>query len=397
MLIIVVIHLSSCQPSYEDTGNAYDFNIIRIADAANDSVSMTEQEGSVDIKTQDASPFNLMYKISGGEPNKVHSVDVTITVHEGSRSAPEISIENPEDINSKFIFSNIEQTKNDTYVIKRLVAFDENGECDLTLLISSHGQFTVHDPLLRRVDTDADYAVYTIVPNVEFIFFKQDLTSHRIDDESIRLMMERLSTLRESIKNLSDNYEPYDKITRYLFTERIPHTALAGNFIYVNRDELEYIFNNPTNSNDRIQKDDPIAVLCHEMSHTFDRVGDTDTLAGYCFDRELFATLKAIYALYINDYDIDYDYLMDAPELSSGVYNYEVLLRKLLESCDLLENNDWLSVKNTLRKLRYPDENSTDNYKKFYEFITVLSQESGNDLYKIFSQEEWLLLNTYFS
>ena len=84
---------------------------------------------------------------------------------------------------------------------------------------------------------------------------------------------------------------------------------------------------------------------------------------------------------------------MKAPELSTGIYNYEVVLRKIIEKLGLLDN-DWLIIKETLHSLQNSENVFLNEQEKFSAFIMEISKKSGVN---IFSEEELRFLLNYYS
>lgn len=358
------------------------FSVDRAADLSWGAAALTERSASVAVSACEGA-FTIDYLISGGQAGELCSAEWRIlTEHSGKRV--ELKLENPLDPNSEFVSSDAQTGEDGWAAVKRIVRLDANGEGRLSVTLNAAcSEFELFDPIVRSLDEDADYALLGNESDIELIFLKADLEKLAPDQVSLEQLIGRLSALRRSIKSLCGDYEPYGGMTRFVFAESIPFSALAGDPIYVNRDELAY-FLTDLEANDRsIDKNHPIAVLCHEMSHTFDFAGSSHETAGYCFDKELFAAFKQLYALRSNGYAVDYDFLADSPDLADRIYNYEVLLRRIVEACALLDGGDWSSVGRTLSALR--DSSESD---RFNAFMTTLSDESGVDLYAAFDDAE---------
>jgi len=66
-----------------------------------------------------------------------------------------------------------------------------------------------------------------------------------------------------------------------------------------------------------------------------------------------------------------------------------------LEHMNLLEDNNWSYIKETLLSLK-ENESGLSNAEKFQRFIGVLSDKSGVNLREKFSESEWQTLVNHF-
>ena len=195
---------------------------------------------------------------------------------------------------------------------------------------------------------------------------------------------------------LSDGYNPFDGVSSFVFTEDIEYTALAGDPIYVDCDAVDVLFSGFSEESQDISKSDTAFVLVHELSHTFDCLPNGD-FAQYCFDKEFFATLRAISVLKSNEYKIDESFLTNKPKLESGFYNYEVFMWRILSELNLWDTTDWSVINDTINDLR--DDTSIVQGSEadvLKAFLNKLSQHSGIDMNAVFTDKEMeVIMNNY--
>ena len=298
------------------------------------------------------------------------------------------------DPNAEFIAGNVYCNDDNMYTLSHVFACDDNGNYSLDMnILSDAEEVFVYEPIIISVDNVTEkYSVFS--HNDILMIFDLQFVASEFKASADKAAVE-LSKLRKSLLELSSGYEPYANTT-FSFIQGSGYTALAGNPIYVNVEETSGLINNFSKTDQTIEKNNGLFVLCHEMSHTFDFL-EEGKAAGYCFDRELFATLKALYALHDNGYTISESLLSDSPPLASGIYNYEVLIRRFVDELELLDGGDWQCIADTMSELRNDTELIDGSDKdRFDRFVTVLSEKSGKNIYDIFSESELKTLNMNF-
>lgn len=275
--------------------------------------------------------------------------------------------------------------------VKRVILTDEYGKGEQKLLLGdeSHkwsGRMQA-GPLQLRKCIDSGYLFWTSDDGkIEFLMLREDLQKLGISEETVQKLMKELSKLRESLVYLSGDYEPFDGKTRFVFTEELTFTGLAGNPIYINRLALEQLFQGELTSR-LVGRNHPLFVLCHEMSHTFDFSKDLEGECGYTFDRELFASLKAIYALELCGYQLEFDLLRVVPGIETGVYNYESLLALILQGVEEKQlPESWLH--DITKELRRTDINAGANVK-YDLFVKWMKEHADLDLQEYLGEKGW--------
>ncbi len=362
------------------------FDIVRaVEDASADpDIIITENENSLSVDGAQNDRVTVFYEISNAQPNQLYSVQLEVTAQEEpAGQQAEIDLQNTKDINSPYISAGIEKAGGTSFMKKQVLKSDDSGQFALKVTYGISGNVVLPDPILKEIENDHDYYVCKEAENMTIVLLEEDRKENGIRKDEIQNLCRELSDFRNSIQWLCSGYEPYNGVTEILFTEKNQYTALAGNPIYINRDDMDLFFQEKSDL--AIQKTDGTAILCHEISHTFD-------MDAYCFDKEFFASLKQFYALSDNGYDISYDFFMDSPAVSSGIYNYEAVLRQILENLHLLDG-DWTIIKNALHALQELESAGLSKQELFEAFITELSSQSSCG---IFTEEESAILSEYF-
>jgi hypothetical protein len=352
----------------------------------------------LEIESFSNADIQLAYRIACGEPNTLYVVSFETNmnrIENTDRFSLSINTSKEFDPNGEETLSVPIKMNNDTMKVKRIVKLDNSGESLFYLNMKAlKGKISLTSPKITLLSDDSDFVVFSSKENdIEMVFFYDDVADMKSID--IQDLTNDLSILRKSIKEFVGYIEPYNGITQFIFTENIAYTALAGNPIYVNRAELAEVFFDNKN-HDVVKKENTLAILCHEMSHTFDFIDQHNTNVNYLFDKEFFAILKLLFAFYINGYPIDYDFLSNDPPLNSRIFNHECFLRHLAEDLSLLEKPDnWEYIQNVLHKMRSINSEYS-KYEMLNAFIEALINECGINIYQNFNEIEWeTVLNHY--
>ena len=410
--LMIFLNACSSNDGFQSDKNRWMFpSIIKSEDfyESSENVSVTSHNDFVYVSLNKYSAMSLKYGIEGGEPNQFFVVSIDVNIKNSSsqnnflHNNISLNVDEAYDLNGKVTSSVPIKTDDDNiFKYKRVIKLDNEGKSSFSICIGKDsdkvkGEVCIMNVTGSYLNDDSDYSVYLSKDkDIQFIFYKNDV-SH-IASSEINFFIEELSVLRKSIKYLVGSHEPYDGITQYIFTESIPYTALAGNPVYINYDETDKFLRDllESNTHHSIKKNNFLFVLCHEMSHTFDYIESGNKIFGYVFDKEFFATLKAIYSLYVNGYNIDYQFLNSLPDLSSGIYNYESFLNSILKKLKLLESDsNWLPIRETLIFLQTNNLDS-NNFTKFNNFFNVLSIKGNFRIQGMFNEKEWnTVLNRY--
>ena len=410
-VIIFAILMVSCQHNKEVNASEHKTNGIRIVRHGNNSEEDYGSSIGIAENLEAYSDYVVKYRIINGDPYQLYivsiQIDATNLIFQNGTIQISVLIDDPSDINGMFTSNRLEDELeyNNVINIKKVVTLDEKGELGLLLNIGTaqnrvRGSYIINSISIDNVENDSTYEIFTSSDEtVQMILLEKDINTSNISEENIQSATETLSRLRQSIKALVGGKEPYNGITNFVCTENIPFTGLAGNPIYIKQEDICILLRTlqKVDSNNDIFKTDFIPVFCHEMSHTFDGVNSKIITGSYNFDKEFFATLKEIYALYINNFNISYDFVTPSPPLKSGIYNHETFLYKIMEFLNLLENNEnWDAIKDTLIAFDDYKPATANKYDSFYKFIDILSDKSGIDLKSCFTDVEWDTLCNYF-
>lgn len=360
---------------------------------------------------------NVYYSVNNGQPNELCVIEAWIATKEFSASDEELGIaimvDDKSDYNSGKVYSErISEDTNGWRQLKRIVKLNDSGELNFYITTGinkslSEGTVIIDKVSAYNVTNSDDYQLLRSRDStIRMVFANEDLNSSGISRETFNYWIEIYANIRENIKDLLGGRDPYGGTTDFIMTENLLHYGLAGNPIYIDKDQireqLSTIQLDYTNENNNI-----IWEPIHEMSHTFDGI---ENECIYNFDKEFFATFKCLYGLCKTDYGFGFDMytgeniLMHFKEskdyLNNGVYNYESFLYRLIEiisnDTDSLGYN---AVKQTFNDmLNISDANNIpySEYEKFIYFINVISQKSGITVEQQFTPKEWDTLTQHF-
>lgn len=316
-----------------------------------------------------------------------------------------VTVTDPADPNSRVIATHVTATEEGDLLIRRILRLDADGQATFTVGLGSiaspvRGSGLIRSVSCQPVEADGDYRVFTDqAQTIRFIFAAEDPEALGLSEAVIRDMVARLARCRQSIATLTGHLPVGSPASTFVFSEVLPCTALAGDPIFVNREELprlaaamEREYNNPA---EELGKGSATAILCHELSHTFDVAAAPHTLAAYCFDQEFFATLKSIYALQTAGYSLTPDFLSAAPSLESGIYNHEVLLRRFLACYRLQNGQSWDEVSLILQDLAQPPQKE-HVYAQYRTFWDMAAARIPSDPSCGFTESELQTLDQYF-
>lgn len=329
--------------------------------------------------------------------------------------------------------------------LKRVVKLDKNGCLDFCMQAGGRGAkiagtVCVDGVEVTGIDDDSEYTMYKSPDGaVRLVFYSSDVsagaTGGAISDILIKNQIDELAktcaAIRKSIKIMIGGLEPYNGVTDIILTERHDYFGLAGNPIYINAEfapeSLQAYVTaasvakaSPNYINAKIYGSgscadvagpgshaDLLWALAHEISHTFDGVASESIDIRRTFDAELFADLKAFYALRENirapgaERAAEYAYarFKSFAPLSSGIYTKEGFFSKLL---DIISSGDIVDCPGVLRNtfVRFNAILSEGGEMSNIEILTLLldllSEESALDFTYEFSEKEWTtVINNY--
>ena len=375
---------------------------------ASPQANATPTDGGVTLSLATQAQLSASFRISEGEPNTLCVIRATVdasALRQADGLPPTVLLQatSSRDGNAHVIHTEGSPTATGEYTVRRLLLLDENGEADFSLSFGKdaqavQGEVRVSSIRCTPVEQDTDYTVYALDGStVRFIFLAQDVVTYGISPAIVREMLHRITNLDTALRDLTGHDKLWGTHSDVVFTEAIPYTALAGQPIYVNRAELSYLIpamNDECADRTRpLQQSDLTALLSHELSHTYDVAALPNEQARYCFDRELFATLKSVYALEASGFPLAADFLSTSPSLSSGMYSHEVLLSRLLSGIRQAENG-WNAVKTALQTL-YSTEPLHSPLEAYFAFTDALRAAGGGAILDTFTPEELALLENY--
>lgn len=350
---------------------------------------------------------SISYYVANGNPNQMYRAVFKIDFSQAEFSAMNVQVVGDPiaDINyNQILPCNVKKNEDGIVEISRVVLLDRAGKGSLTVKLGdeSHawkGKVQIIEAEVCMVEENKEYCVVKSEDEtVEFLFCQEDLLTYNIEEENLVILANQISELRANMVRFMNGRQPFDGVTRYVFTEHISHTGLAGNPIYINREQLELLCQtlNQAIKRETVSKNSILFVLCHEMSHTFDFADAVTADCGYTFEREFFATLKAIHALQMCGYDLEKDFLCSEKLLEQKIYNDESMMSATLRILKIDEKpENWKYVDETLCELWNADESSNNN-EKFWRFAFRLQEKSGIDFSHEFSEEEWNTIKKHF-
>lgn len=386
-----------------------------------------EHNTSIMIDSPDFAESYLTYDISSGSPHQFYVITAWIKAEDfqlqkGSGYGISIMVNDKSDYNSAYVYSKMirENTQrvfdNDEGWVQlcRVVKLDNSGNLTFNIRIGwpknkSKGRVFIDQVEVTPIKENGNYLVHTSTDGaIRMVFRKMDVERSGISSQKIRDWLDIYSNLRNSMKWLVGNLEPYEGTTDFILTENLSQYGLAGNPIYINcnkvSSELGKIEIDALSENNNL-----LWGLIHEMGHTFDGVASDKMDMRWVFDKEFFATLKCVYSLYDNGYGLGGDsfvgekvrfHFSRATPLSSGVYNYEGFMYRLMEIMNTFDNKGGWEVlhKTFISFNELPFDNVPQtNIEKFILFIRLLSEYSGVDIENQFTKEEWKMLVKKFT
>ncbi len=412
VILISFMILSGCtqSPTHEDLPEQLPVSFLKL-DSSNASYSIT-QENSLQIKIPSYQSLSASYSISGGEPYALCSISVSadtslLSSSDLLDSRFFLQTEQTHDINSKTVVSESSPSESGLHTAKRLIRLDENGKAEFSIKfgdknVQAQGTLTISAPICISAENDPDYKIYrSSEKNIRFVFYSSDVEKHALSDSAAQEMAERMALFSDCFCLLTGHENVFGECLDFVFTENIPYTALAGNPIYINRAELPYMITamekEYSDSDHILEKTDCTAILCHELSHVYDTVVFPNTQAEYCFDKEFFAALKQIFVLKKCGYKISDNFMSNAPVLSSGIYNYEVFIKRLIDAAEQDGADSWSVMSQTLKKLSLPISPAQSVFERYNLFMDTLEEQSPSGIKKSFSQAELDILDKHFS
>ncbi len=375
--------LSAC--SLPDSDSTIACRITRTPEPA-DSPSqpaLTQSEAGLSVKAAKGEGMSILYEITMLPAQTIVSVSFDMTLS-AAAEVGDIALQELRDPNTAYLTPGIRRTTEDTYSVKQLVRTDTDGTLRLRLTLTCTGDVTIPDPTLRAVESDRDYVICTDPSGITLVLLEADRRTEDITRDELAAMATGLAQCDSALRHLTGETDALPRV--FVFTEACAVTALAGDPIYVDRRALGHLFSEEASAD--IEKTSGLAVLCHELSHTYDR-------EEYTFDREFFAALKQYYALLDSGCAVTPAFFSDKPRPSSGAYNYEAVLRTLLERTPLSSDpTAWTVVRDTLDTMRGDPYLAYTAVEKFTIFNDRLSAALGQAL---FTEEELSFLVRYYA
>ena len=352
-----------------------------------------------------SSEFPQTIQVRGGKPNQLCVLSLKLDVSKVTFQRTKklsILVDDPSDKNGNRVGAKVISDDSKNIILKRVLMLNDIGELNCLLKIGNSddvsGKYNLLAVEVNPIEEDLEYCIYESEnSSIRAVFCKSDISETGVSEKHIQENIEMLSSLRKSLKSFVYEQEPFNGVSTYICTEEMQMTGLAGNPIYINREDVPYLLNTiSTDYNKPLRKDYFITVFCHEMSHTFDGINSEKIKSNYNFDKEFFAILKEIYALTMAGYSLDDEFLTVKPSLDSGIYNYEVFLDSILKRLELPQNKkNWQSIKETMHSINNVDLEYSE-MEAFEAFIEILSEKSGVDLKSSFSDKAWkTLCNQY--
>ncbi len=383
LLLALLLPLVACTEA--DTGTRLSCAIVRTPEPAdgNPLPALAEIPGGLSVTKADGEELSILYEITELPARALVSVSLNFTTSADSQVTA-ITVQDLADPNTAYLTPGINRVAGDSHVVKQVFRANADGTLHLRLSALCTGDVSIEDPTLRLVEADDDYFLFTDSSGISLVLSEQDFKDAAITREDVAAMVAYLAQCDGALRWLTGETNAEDKV--YVCTEACAVTALAGDPIFVDRGDLALIF--APNDSDTLEKTSGPAVLCHELSHTYDR-------EEYAFDREFFAAMKQYYALLDSGFAVTPSFFSDKPRPSAGAYNYEAVLRTILERTPLAHDPAaWEAVRNTLSTMRGEPYRSYTSAEKFSVFTDRLSSTLGQP---IFTDEERAFLLRYYA
>lgn len=437
LIICLTIFLSVLLPYSQNSAFAAHGNVSIVHDSSysdNPSTVFTyntlgknKRKTAVKINSNHYSEAYITYHITAGEAYQFYVVSAWVKTEDyklqkNSGYGISIMVDDPSDHNSSYVYSDMIHKNTDEIPgddrgwvkLRRVVKLDSQGKLTFQLRTGwsknkMKGTVLFDQIKVTPIKEDKKYLLYTSTDGtIRMVFRKADVVRSGISSQKISDWLDVYAKLRQSMKWLIGNSEPYEGTTDFILTEKLTHYGLAGNPIYINcaevSNELSKIELDATADHNNL-----LWGLVHEMGHTFDGVASNKLDLRWVFDDEFFATLKCVYSFYDNGYGFGgnsfvgeevYLNFSKALSLSSGVYNYEGFMFQLLEIMNTLDSNGgWVALQKTFisfKELPMEDVPKT-NIDRFMLFIKLLSENSGLEIEKQFTPKEWKVLINKFT
>ena len=351
-----------------------------------------------------------------GDSNELYVISLDVDMSDcefesDTLPALALSIRNTEDYNRKFTettvsYSNYIEHCHGKYTLKRVAKTDSNGLLRFGVRLGSLDNNVIGTGKITRVKIipvieDSDYSLITSQDgSIRMVFKDADIKKTGISPDYLKDLAELYSGFRKDLLWLVGT-EPYDGITDYVLTETFDYYGLAGNPIYINEQSVEQDLNDLVLS-DNASDSNVLWGYVHEMSHTFDGIESNNINGIWNFDKEFFATLKAVYVLGHNGYGMGYDeysgdkildHFKSSDTLKNGVYSSDGFLYSLMSLLYEHDNYAWNHIHKVFIRLNNMEAESLTDSEKFALFIDTLSDELGCSVKSLFSDKEWLALS----
>lgn len=359
---------------------------------------VTESGDNIVISSGENQSICLDYTVSGGNPNELCSVKLRFKAEGENENLLSVNTEERFDINGSRTTSIVKSNGN-YGEITHILKLNSNGESGFSVSLNTKsdyfGKIELEPLKILNISEDNDLDVIESKDkSVSFIAYKSDFSESAVTYEKCSELTEQLANMRASLEKFTGDNE--NKNVQYVFTENVSHTGLSGELIYIDNAQMFSLFENTEDKN-AINKESLISVLCHEMSHKFDEFDSQGNSSEYCFDKEFFAILKEMYALYDCGFDIDEDFLGSTNYLAKGIYNYQDFLNRFLSALDVFESpKNWSFVSKVITDLRSINDEMSEG-EKMMGFIEHTSDVSGIDISRLLGESEWQTVCEHFN
>ncbi len=279
--------------------------------------------------------------------------------------------------------------------IQQVIKTDNNGNANVEIKMKApavlkEGQVYISDVLITPIDEHMEYVLLqSDNGKVICVFLKEDIEKYEMSIQKLEDILEELSVLRDKLQYISGDYQPFDDVSRFVFTESMNFSGLAGNPIYINREDLDILLSECCNAKkeDTLTRNSLMFLLCHEMSHTFDFSDETNNECGYTFDREFFANIKAIYALKECGYSLEENFFVTSPGLKDGVYNQQDFSAHFTEILCVDRNMECLRTVLSRMRDNNIDAPKNEKFRLFEEYLFEYGNIKMEDFFEKIERE----------
>lgn len=249
------------------------------------------------------------------------------------------------------------------------------------------GETSIRQVMVNEANTGSGYEmICSRDESVRLLLRTAD--AERIDRKLVADWLEIMAQFRADLEKMTGRYMPDGASIDYVATGAMAYYGLAGDPIYMHADYVQDDLNSICLS-DISGECNVLWTYVHEMSHVFDGIGPDSGKADWNFDREFFADLKMA-CLFEK-----YGYVMRPGQqnvleefeqldtLGQGMYSSRGFVYTLLTALKSFDAQTFEHLSRVFRAFDKMENVPETDSEKFLEFMCLLSEELGTDVFDL--------------